>query len=302
MTVSCSDREDLPASSCSILMGTLVQSVNYEREQRRLPPLDPARLTELSSRRVASVADMLHRHVNRIDEGKHLAQSWAAKSNAEVEALRMIGLRRQETVREARNMLIASASAPTLTAGTRLGTRNKRAGTSEGPRIAARVGELEVTSQRAREAQRETARDSLRREQMMEVCTRFAMEAALDVSCLSLIAPRGSRAVIMQSYHPHHFQHPSQRVRLDSRLTLVFTRCACHPCPHYAPTMPPLCPRHAPTMPPQHRRDAFRKEELAMMRRHALEGQLSEERQRLEQKQQQEEGRRSTSLHSSLII
>ena len=156
---------------CTPPMGTLLASIYYERENKRMPPLDPQVLSELSQRRLGSYERVLHSRVDQIDEGKHLAEAWAAKSNAEVEALRQIGLQRQDTVREARNMLIASASAPSLTAGTKHSSRTKVAGTTKGPRYDSRSlgGSVEVTSQRIQEAMRETARDSLRREQIMNL-------------------------------------------------------------------------------------------------------------------------------------
>jgi len=136
--------------------GTLMGSVQYERKSQRLPPVDPDHLTYMSQRRLQANAAMLHRDVSTAETGEGLARKRAEKRMADLEALRMVDLKRESGLRSARRTLMHS--------------RDGRLPNRSSPNLRDGGGHIKhLTPQQHAEAIRETARDCMRKEQLNQL-------------------------------------------------------------------------------------------------------------------------------------
>ena len=148
--------------------GSLGAGFSYERQQHRLPPVDPEHLSFMSRRRLQANAAMIHRDVETAEVGEDLARRKAEKQAADLEAWSKVDARRETGVRTARRTLMQ-------THDVRINVSSRRAPSRGGGQ-----GSAKSERQAIREAIRETARDCLRKDQLSKLreATRQATELA----------------------------------------------------------------------------------------------------------------------------
>ena len=137
-------------TSPTLFNGTLWGSVEFERKEKRLPGYEEVmdRMNTKCGRRIQSAAVMLDRDVERIERGEKFACKLADKRKADLSSMELLDHMRQSTARSARRTLLRSRD-------------GRVAGNSRSPTL-----RTSQTDQQLSEAIRETARESLRKDEL----------------------------------------------------------------------------------------------------------------------------------------
>ena len=137
-------------TSPTLFNGTLWGSVEFERKEKRLPGYEEVmdRMNTKCGRRIQSAAVMLDRDVERIERGEKFASKLADKRKADLSSMELLDHMRQSTARSARRTLLRSRD-------------GRVAGNSRSPTL-----RTSQTDQQLSEAIRETARESLRKDEL----------------------------------------------------------------------------------------------------------------------------------------
>ena len=137
-------------TSPTLFNGTLWGSVEFERKEKRLPGYEEVmdRMHAKCGRRIQSAAVMLDRDVERIERGEKFACKLADKRKADLSSMELLDHMRQSTARSARRTLLRSRD-------------GRVAGNSRSPTL-----QTSQTDQQLSEAIRETARESLRKDEL----------------------------------------------------------------------------------------------------------------------------------------
>jgi len=137
-------------TSPTLFNGTLWGSVEFERKEKRLPGYEEVmdRMNAKCGRRIQSAAVMLDRDVERIERGEKFACKLADKRKADLSSMELLDHMRQSTARSARRTLLRSRD-------------GRVAGNSRSPTL-----RTSQTDQQLSEAIRETARESLRKDEL----------------------------------------------------------------------------------------------------------------------------------------
>jgi len=152
-SISSPTRGSPQPGSPTLFSGTLAGSVEFERKQNRLPPVEEVkeRMSYIVQRRIQSNADALHRDVDRMEHGEKFARKMAERRAADLTSWELVDHKRTSTARNARRTLLNSRD-------------GRVAGNSRSHSHTAL--QSSKSEQQFAEAIRETARESARKEEL----------------------------------------------------------------------------------------------------------------------------------------